>query len=207
MTDTAEILLLDDDPSVRAGVGSLLEAGGYSVRTFARTPEFMEAARATGGPVVVLIDICLADADGLDIPETLRAEGIACLPIVMTAHADLPVAVRAIRADVLDFLEKPFTRKALFAAVDRALEKWKGAVAADEPELATLRERHAGLSPREREVFKGMARGCSTKLIARDLGISPRTVEVHRSNVLHKMEAENIADLARMAISLGHGFR
>ena len=202
--ETYEVLLLDDDPSVRDGVGSLLAADGRSVRTFEDTSEFEKAIKSSDRPLVLLIDIRLPTGSGLDVVDRLKALDRAQAVIAMTAYADLPTAIAAIRAGVVDFLEKPFPRQVLFQAIDRAVSILeKRPVQIDRADLAPLLERYGELSPREREVFSGMAYGTSSKRMARLMGISPRTVEVHRSHVLKKMHAESVVELVHMAIALG----
>lgn len=198
------VLLLDDDPSVRKGVSSLLEAGGFNVCTF-ETPAQMEAALVNvQRPVVLLVDICLGDANGLDVIKRIHAASPNMVAIAMTAYADLSSAISAIRVDVADFLEKPFSRQQLFDAMDRAFAKLHPYAATSSSEaLQALKERYTELSPREGQVMAAMVRGASSKSIARQLGISPRTIEVHRSNVLHKMEAASVVELVHMAIALG----
>lgn len=196
------VFLLDDDPSVRSGVSSLLEAGGFKVGVFETPAELETALAASQQPVVLLVDICLGDANGLDVIEHLHASGASPVAVAMTAYADLPSAISAIRVNVADFLEKPFSRKQLFDAMERAFAKLHPSATASDT-LQNLKECYAELSPRENQVMAAMVRGATSKHIARQLGISPRTIEVHRSNVLHKMEAASVVELVHMAIALG----
>lgn len=197
------VYLLDDDRSVREGVSALLEAGGYGVRVFSAPRDLRHALERCDDQPVLLVDVRLVDANGLDFLSELQADGIKPVAVVMTAYADLPTAVRAIRADVVDFLEKPFARDQLFAAMERAFARIETAGQDHSGRRAELANRYSALSPRECEVFAGMVAGQPSKMIARHLGISPRTVEVHRSNVLHKMEAASLVDLVHMANTLG----
>lgn len=198
------IYLLDDDPSVRSGVSSLLEAGGYKVRAFETPAELETALAGTQQPVVLLVDICLGDANGLEVIEQLHTSARPMAAVAMTAYADLPSAISAIRVNAADFLEKPFSRRQLFEAMERAFAKLNPAnVTQANDALQTLKDCYEGLSPRESQVMAAMVRGATSKSMARQLGISPRTIEVHRSNVLHKMEAASVVELVHMAIALG----
>lgn len=199
-----QVFLLDDDASVRDGVSGLLAAQGIAVRTFASTPPLERALRDHAGPAVLLVDICLPNDDGLAFVQRMRKLGIKPPTVVMTGYADLPSAIEAIRANVVDFLEKPFSRDQLFDAIDRACAKLDdGKPAERSTQSPELSNRYDELSPREREVFAGMVHGASSKQMARTMGISPRTVEVHRSNVLHKMQAGGVVELVHMAIAIG----
>ncbi len=198
------VYLLDDDPSVRVGVSGLLQAQGISVEAFATTKELADALSEPPDRLVLLVDLRLREDDGLDFVVRMRELGIRPPTVVMTGYADLPAAISAIRADVVDFLEKPFPRDQLFRAIDRAFARLDQTSAPCPPSQAVvLRERYDDLSPREREVLQGMVEGATTKHMARAMGISPRTVEVHRSNVLHKMQAANVVELVHMAVALG----
>ncbi|MEM8855240.1 MAG: LuxR C-terminal-related transcriptional regulator [Pseudomonadota bacterium] len=204
MEEHAEVFLLDDDRSVRIGVGSLLEAAGYRVDAFERPEDLRAACRGRHDRPILLVDICLADADGFDVLEALRGDGVDPVAIAMSGQANLPMAKQAIRASVVDFLEKPFTRHDLFAALDRATTL-QSSVATHRPltaEEEAAKARFKTLSPRERDVFHGIAAGITTKGIARELGISPRTVEIHRGRVMRKMEAANVADIVKVALFL-----
>lgn len=199
------IAIVDDDPSVRIGLSALLEADEREVRSFADWDAFLAARRADSGPLILLLDIRLGRANGLELYARLAKEGLACPVIFMTAYADVSTAVEALRLSATDFLEKPCSRADLFAAIARAEEELAetseagGSGVADAGELT---ERYDSLSPREAEVFAAMAAGETTKVIARRLGISPRTVEVHRSRVMHKMGSDSLAALVRMAVAL-----
>lgn len=198
------IFLLDDDPSVRSGVSSLLEAGGFKVRAFEAPLELETALIEAPRPTVLLVDICLGDVSGLDVIERIHANDPTFVAVAMTAYADLPSAISAIRVNVADFLEKPFTRPQLFEAMERAFAKLHPHSAARTSDaVQILKERYEELSPREGQVMAAMVGGASSKFIARQLGISPRTIEVHRSHVLHKMEAASVVELVHMAIALG----
>lgn len=196
------VLVLDDDPAVRTGLATLLEAGGREAHPFADWESFLAFRRAHPGPAVLLLDVRLGRRNGLELYDELVAEGLDCPVVFMTAFADVRVVVRALRLSAVDFLEKPCGREDLFHAIERA-EDVLGREPEPEPgEAAALARRYETLSPREAEVFGAMAAGQTTKVIARSLGISPRTVEVHRSRVMQKMETDNLASLVRMAVAL-----
>jgi len=199
------VYIVDDEASVREGLKTLLEVAGYGVETFANWSAFRDAfgPRPEGRAAVLLLDIRLGRDNGLELYRSLRASGDETPPVIfMTAYADLPMAVQALRLEAVDFLEKPLRRTDLFSALERAAGHGVSApVDADAYNEAA--QCFAELSPREAEVFRGMVEGHPTKTIARNLGISPRTVEVHRSRVLQKMRADNLADLVRKAVLLG----
>jgi FixJ family two-component response regulator len=199
----APIAIVDDDASVRAGLSALLEADEREVRAFADWESFLAARRAAPGPLILLLDIRLGRSNGLELYATLAGEGLACPVIFMTAYADVSTAVEALRLSATDFLEKPCSRADLFAAIARAEDDLaEGPEAGGVADAGELTERYESLSPREAEVFAAMAAGETTKVIARRLGISPRTVEVHRSRVMHKMGSDSLAALVRMAVAL-----
>ena len=199
----ARVYVVDDDASVRDGLTALLQAADREVKAFSDFESFVQHRRHDPTPAVLLLDVRLGRRNGLEHYEALRAEGLSLPVIFMTAYADLPTAVKALRLAATDFLEKPYGKTELFAAIDRAeatlTSATKDGCIAD---VADVSERYRSLSPREAEVFTAMAAGETTKAIARRLGISPRTVEVHRSRVMHKMATDSLATLVRMAVAL-----
>jgi two-component system response regulator FixJ len=203
MTSEATIYLVDDDEAVRESLQMLLEASGYRVESLSSPIAFL-ALPALRAEACLLVDVYMPEMDGLTLQAELnrRSQGIPV--IVMTGHADVPLAIRAMKAGALDFLEKPFERAALFAAVDRALEQARkvGLKARDAGQIA---ERIAALTQRERQVFNLLIAGLQNKAIARELKNSPRTVEIHRARVMSKMNAASLPDLVRMAIQAGYG--
>ena len=190
--------VIDDDPAVRDSLSFLLETADLRSRTYESAVAFLEALPEVKGGCVVT-DVRMPEMTGIELVRRLKAQGFA-LPIVMiTGHADVPLAVEAMKAGVADFIEKPFDDEALLSAIRTALadgEKDRQG-AAEAAEIAT---RLASLSGREREVLEGLVAGHANKVIAYDLGISPRTIEIYRANVMTKMKAASLSELVRMAM-------
>ena len=202
MASQPTIFVVDDDSGVRDFVGLLLELSGYSrIRTYESSRRFLHDAALRDGDCV-LLDLHMPDLDGLAVQKELSRCGRRVSVIVITGHADVPIAVKAIRAGAVDFIEKPFSNDALISSVRRAL-------AADEKlELGltksadTLR-RLETLTRREREVFDRIVQGATSMGVAHDLNVSKRTVEMHRARVMEKMQAQNVAALIRMTFDVG----
>jgi two-component system, LuxR family, response regulator FixJ len=193
--------LIDDDEAVRASVGFLLEMQDIPAATYASAEAFLAVADTlTGGCVVT--DIRMPGMSGLDLARALKAKGSPLPLIVITGHGDLPLAIEAMRAGVVDFLEKPFEEEALVRAIKTAL-----ATAVPGDAEAEGRRRYAvlleSLSARESEVLRGVVDGKMNKVIAFELGISERTVEVYRANVMRKTQASSLSDLVRIALLAG----
>lgn len=197
------VFVVDDDEAVRDSLASLLEAAGHTVETFASARAFLDAhaSRQSG---CLVVDIRMPDMDGLTLQERLAAEGARLPVIVVTGHGDVPLAVRAMKAGALDFIEKPFMEDAILQSVARALALAQSA-SVEENAAAGIAERLAGLTPREREVFDRLMAGKPNKVIAYELAISPRTVETHRARVMDKMQAQSLSHLVRMALQAGSG--
>lgn len=191
------VCIVDDDESVRESLGELLDAADYAVISFSSAVQFL-ASGALASCTCLITDIRMPDMDGIALQEELARRGIRVPVIVMTGHADVPLAVRAMRAGATDFIEKPFKHETLLSAVRHALASGAKADASQDPEVA---QRMAELTAREREVMDLMVHGHPNKVIAQKLDISFRTVEVHRSRILAKMEAENVAELVRLVLS------
>lgn len=201
MAEAPKVHVVDDDDAVRDSLGLLLESSGFSVKTYDSATAFLDdlPARASG---CVLTDVRMPDLDGLALQRRLVELGIGLPVIVMTGHADVPIAVEALKAGATDFLEKPFNDDQLLAAVRNALAASQRAH--DEAAaVAGIVARLASLTPREREVLDRLVAGQPNKTIAYDLGSSPRTVEVHRARVMEKMGARSLAELVRMTIAAG----
>ena len=197
-TPTAVVHVVDDDEAVRDSLRFLLDAAGFAVRTHASAEALLSAGPAAPG--CVLTDVRMPGMDGLELLQCLRAAAIASPVVVMTGHADVPMAVRALKAGALDFLEKPFSDDALVAAIRAALdESRRTAEARAQSEKASTRI--AELTPREREVFDLLVEGLPTKAIANALRASPRTIEVHRARVMEKLGARSLPELVRLALA------
>ena len=190
--------VVDDDPAMRDSLEFLLDTAGFIARTYDSAPALLARIEKLESGCVVT-DVRMPGMSGLDLVRRLGDLGVAQPIIVMTGHADVPLAVEAMKAGVSDFIEKPFDDETFLAAVRTAL----ASNAQDEAESAQeseVRERLASLSARERQVLDGLVAGRANKVIAYDLGISPRTVEVYRANVMTKMQARSLSELVRMSI-------
>ena len=190
--------VIDDDDALRDSLSFLLKTAKLDVHAYESATAFLNALPTTSAGCVVT-DVRMPDLSGLDLLRKLRERGVSMPVIVMTGHGDVPLAVEAMKLGAVDFFEKPFDDEVLLAAVRTALGKWeKGARA--EAEHADLHARLEMLSAREREVLGGLVAGLPNKTIAYDLGISPRTVEIYRANVMTKMKAGSLSELVRMAL-------
>ncbi|MEI9931375.1 MAG: response regulator FixJ [Rhizomicrobium sp.] len=199
-TDPA-VFVVDDDDAVRESLEFSLKLAGHHVESFSSAATFL-ASGASSRPGCLITDIRMPEMDGIELQEELKKRGSVLPVIVITGHGDVPLAVRAMKAGAGDFLEKPFARDALLAAVERALEKHMRTIDAG-AESAGIRKRIALLTPREREVFDRVVAGKQSKVIAHELGSSPRTVEIQRARMMKKLEATSLQDLVRMAITAG----
>ena len=193
------VCVIDDDDSVRAALESLLRSGGYQVRTFATPEEFLSCADTAA---CLILDVRLKDADGLAFQEQLIASEAIVPVILMTGYGDIPMSVRAMKAGAVNFLTKPFQDSELIDAVREAVERFRGRLT-EASESASVREHYESLTPREREVMALVTAGLMNKQIAGRLGVKEITVKIHRGNVMHKMCAQSLADLVRMAETLG----
>jgi two-component system response regulator FixJ len=193
--------VIDDDDAVRDSLAFLLETADLSVRTYASAVEFLDAVPTmTHGCIVT--DVRMPEMSGVDLARRLKALGVPDPVIVITGHADVPLAVEAMKAGVADFIEKPFDDEVILSAIRTALERG-GKDIEGAAERARIAERIAALSGREHEVLEGLVAGHANKVIAYDLGISARTVEVYRANVMTKMGASSLSELVRMALIVG----
>ncbi len=196
------VFLVDDDVAVRRGVKALLTAADYDVVSYKSGDEFLEALPTmdvSGGAVIV--DVCMPGIQGLELQERLKQDNVPLPVIVMTAHGDIPMAVKAMRNGAVDFLEKPFTVDEITTALDRAFSLPRSSRPRHSAS-STLIARFESLTPREKEVLHEIVEGATNKEIARTLELSPRTVEVHRQRIMQKMQAKSFAMLVRMAVAL-----
>jgi len=202
MTQPASVVfVVDDDPSVRRAIKLLLESIGLEVELFGSAQEFLPRG-PTKGPGCLILDVRLPGVSGLDFQRQLNEAKINIPIIFISAHGDVPMTVRAMKAGAIEFLTKPFRDQDLLDAVQVALERDR-ARRQREGEIATLRERFESLSAREREVVAMVVSGMLNKQIAAKIGITENTVKVHRSRAMEKMQAQSLADLVKMVGRLG----
>lgn len=203
MADSRTIYLVDDDDAVRRSVGFLLRTAGFAVKDYASGTDFL-AATSAGMAGCVLLDVRMPEIDGLEVQRLLTSRGIALPVIMLTGHGDVTLAVRAIKAGAVDFLEKPFEKAALLGAIEEAFARINdaGRTGIDAAE-ATLKL--AALTMREHDVLGGMVRGQPNKITAHELGISTRTVEVHRANLMQKLKVRSLSDVLRLSFATGVG--
>jgi FixJ family two-component response regulator len=194
------VVVIDDDPDIREALKSLLRSVGLQGRAFASVPEFLKSGRPEG-PTCLVLDVRLPGRSGLDFQRELSAANIDLPIIFITAHADVPMSVQAMKGGALEFLTKPIRDQDLLDAIQLGLERDR-ARREGERALAALRERFETLTPREREVMTEVLKGRLNKQIAGDIGVSEVTVKAHRGQVMRKMKASSLLDLARMAEKL-----
>jgi two-component system, LuxR family, response regulator FixJ len=192
----AVVHLIDDDEGVRHAVAFLLTTSGFAVRVYDSALSFLETV-ASVQPGCVVTDVRMPGMDGLALQRELKARGVRLPVIVITGHADVPLAVEAMKSGAVDFIEKPFNDESLLSAVRAAIDRHAHNNRRDEA-AAAIKARLESLSPREREVLDGLVAGLPNKTIAYDLKISARTVEVHRANLMTRMGANSVAELVRM---------
>jgi len=191
--------VIDDDDAVRESLAFLLETDGLPVRTYDSAEAFLTAIGGERKAGCLITDVRMPGMTGLDLVRRLRELCVDLPVVVITGHADVPMAVEAMKAGVVDFIEKPFEDDTLLGVVRRALEA-RGRSDEREVERAEVTRRLATLTGRETEVFDRLVQGGANKVIANDLGISPRTVEIYRANVMAKMAARNLSELVRMGL-------
>jgi two-component system response regulator FixJ len=201
--ETRTVHLVDDDESIRRSVSFMLRTSGYLVKTYASGVEFLAEVKSAV-PGCILLDVLMPEVDGLEVQRRLRAQGIFLPVIVMTAHGDVNVSVQAMKGGAIDFIEKPFDKAVLIGALedgfDRLEQSARRHARADE-----ARARLDVLTSREMDVMKGLVRGHPNKTIAYDLGISPRTIEIHRANLMTKLGVTSLSEALRMAFAAGLG--
>jgi two-component system response regulator FixJ len=203
MADRRLIHIIDDEEAVRRSAGFMLKTSGFVVETWASGTAFLKEVRHAS-PGCILLDVRMPEMDGLEVQQALNERGVAMPVIVLTGHGDISIAVRAMKAGAVDFIEKPFEKAVLLGAIDAAfarLEDKKGRADRESEAAVAI----AALTPRERDVLDGLAQGLPNKTIAYDLGISPRTVEVHRANLMTKLAVRSLSDALRIAFAAGLG--
>ncbi|HEX7693077.1 MAG TPA: response regulator [Sphingomonas sp.] len=201
MTERRLVHIVDDEDSIRRSASFMLRTSGFDTRTYQSGVEFLKDVKhADAG--CVLLDVRMPVIDGLEVQRELNDRGIGLPVIVLTGHGDISIAVQAMKAGAIDFLEKPFEKAQLLVALDTGFAKLErredAAVSAHDAEV-----RIAALTAREQDVLRGLARGHPNKTIAYDLGISPRTVEVHRANLMTKLEVRSLSEALRVAFAAG----
>jgi len=201
MNERRMIHIVDDEEAIRRSAGFMLKTSGYAVSTYGSGDAFLQAAK-DAEPGCVLLDVRMPGMDGLEVQKVMAERGIAMPVVVLTGHGDVTVAVRAMKGGAVDFIEKPFEKAVLLTAITAAFERL------DDVEARAARASDAGvaiaaLTSREQDVLKGMAQGLPNKTIAFDLGISPRTVEVHRANLMAKLQVKSLSEALRIAFAAG----
>ena len=195
------VFVVDDDPSVRRSLTRLLASAGYTVEAFASAREFL-GREPHAGPCCLVLDVRMPGLNGLDLQEALTATGRRMSIVFVTGHVDVPMSVRAMKRGATDLLTKPVDDKDLLDAIHRCLAKDVEDLG-EETRVAEVRRRVNRLSPRETEVFALVVTGMPNKQIAAALGISEKTIKVHRARVMDKMQAGSVAELVRLADRVG----
>lgn len=198
MANEPMIHIIDDDAAARDALAFLLDCHGFATRTYESVTQFLVVGKKME-PGCIITDVRMPEITGIELLDRLNALGISEPVIVMTGHGDVPMAIQAMRAGVSDFIEKPFSDDAILGAVRTALASRESRDEM-ESERARIAAHLAALSGREREVMDGLVDGKANKVIAYDLGISARTVEVYRANVMTKMGAKTLSELVRMVM-------
>jgi two-component system, LuxR family, response regulator FixJ len=201
VSDGRIIHVIDDDDALRDSVRLFLVNEGLAVETYASATDFLSALDSAPPRGCVVTDIRMPGMSGMELLSHIATRGLALPVIVVTGHADVPLAVRAMKQGAVDLLEKPFRAEELIGAVRKALAREQDAQA-NVADVQETQARLANLSVREKEVLDRLLRGQPNKIIAYDMGISPRTVEVHRANVMKKTQANNLSELIRMFLSV-----
>jgi len=201
MSDDAIVFIVDDDEAVRQSTAWLIESIGLNVCTFASADEFLENYNNESGCIVM--DVRMPGISGLEAQEEMKNRGISLPLIFITGHGDVPMAVRALKRGAFDFIEKPFNDQLLLDAVQRGLKKSSEA-RESLIENESIDKRIASLTPREHEVMLRVTEGKPNKVIAHELNVSIKTVEVHRARMMEKMEASSVAELVKVTIQANH---
>lgn len=193
------IHLVDDDEAIRRSGGFMLKTSGFRVHTYENGAELLRAAHDLE-PGCILLDIRMPGMDGLEVQRTLRDKGVTLPVIIMTGHGDVSLAVQAMKAGAVDFIEKPFEKAVLIGAIENGFERLER-IAGNRQRADEATARLNALTARERDVLDGLARGLPNKTIAYDLGISPRTVEIHRANLMTKLCVRSLSEALRLAFA------
>lgn len=197
---TPVVFVVDDDVSVRESLELLIRRAGWKPETYSSAQEFLLRPRDEA-PSCLVLDVELPGLNGLDLQERVTADRTGLPIIFITGHGDIPMSVRAMKAGASEFFTKPFERDVMLDAIRQAIERSREALARAS-ELKTLRDRHASLTPREREVLVWVVSGLLNKQVGAELGMTEATVKAHRGQIMQKMRADSLADLVRMAARL-----
>jgi two-component system, LuxR family, response regulator FixJ len=200
MEHNESVFIVDDDPDIRDSLKMLLESAGYAAEAYESAASFL-ASNAPNTVGCLIVDVHMPEMNGMALQKELSTRRSLLHVIVMTGHGDIPIAVDAMKAGAVDFLEKPFEETVLLDSVRRALDRAASA-GGQAIEARDAAARLALLTERERQVLELIVAGKANKVIAHELSISPRTVEIHRARVMEKMDAGNLADLVRKALSI-----
>lgn len=197
--DQRLVHVVDDDTSIRRSVSFVLKTSGHQVQAFESGIELLKKG-ARLEPGCILLDIRMPGMDGLEVQQALQEQGVALPVIIMTGHGDVSLAVKAMKAGAVDFIEKPFDKDSLLASLDEGFRRLERKEATDDRKRDAEVQLQA-LTDRERDVLDGLAQGLPNKTIAYDLGISPRTVEIHRANLMSKLGARSLSEALRVAFA------
>jgi two-component system response regulator FixJ len=203
MANKRLVHIVDDEDAIRRSAGFMLKTSGFAVETWPSGAAFLKQARQLE-PGCILLDVRMPEMDGLEVQRELAAHGIMMPVVILTGHADVSIAIAAMKAGAVDFIEKPFEKSVLLAALEVAftrIEHADGQIARGEDAAVRV----AGLTPRERDVLAGLAKELPNKTIAYELDISPRTVEVHRANLMTKLRVRSLSDALRIAFAVDLG--
>jgi two-component system response regulator FixJ len=203
MSELRTIHLVDDDEAIRHSASFLLRHSGFRVKTYTDGVTFLDQVE-TAERGCILLDVQMPVMDGLEVQEALNARGVSMPVIVLTGHGDVGVAVRAMKAGAVDFVEKPYAKQSLLDALIRAFDRLEA-----RQKVEVLAEEARGLiarlTPREKQVLLGLVEGQTNKVIAETLDVSPRTIEIHRANLMDKMNAQSLSTVLRIAFAAGYG--
>lgn len=197
--DKRLVHLVDDDDAIRRSAGFMLRTSGFRVETYESGVELLKRAKQLE-PGCILLDIRMPHKDGLEVQQELRDQGVTLPIVIMTGHGDVALAVRAMKAGAVDFIEKPFEKEVMLKALEAGFARLDRAEASGE-RAEEAKVKLNALTPRERDVLDGLAKGLPNKTIAYDLDISPRTVEIHRANLMSKLGARSLSEALRIAFA------